>query len=98
MMIIRTERQEQGREMTVEELQEQGEDNWLEPMHCDTLGLQRSIRQTLVNMKRALEESKRELSQEDHAVMLEFALEFLVRRVLGKPFTHPIYSSVCARH
>ena len=70
-------------------IQEQGEERWLQPMHGDALRLHQCLSGTLRNMTTDLRSYKSKLSREQNIDMLEFALGFLVRRVLGKPFICP---------
>ena len=82
------ESEDKAREMrtTLEVIQEQGEERWLQPMHGDALRLHQCLSGTLRNMTTDLRAYKSKLSREQNIDMLEFALGFLVRRVLGKPF------------
>ena len=82
---------EGGEEMrtTLEMIQEQGEEKWLQPMHGDALRLHQCLSGTLRNMTTDLRAYTSKLSREQNIDMLEFALGFLVRRVLGKPFICP---------
>ena len=84
----RIESEDKAREMrtTLEMIQEQGEERWLQPMHGDALRLHQCLSGTLRNMTTDLRAYKSKLSREQNIDMLEFALGFLVRRVLGKPF------------
>ena len=85
------ESEDKAREMrtTLEMIQEQGEERWLQPMHGDALRLHQCLSGTLRNMTTDLRAYKSKLTREQNIDMLEFALGFLVRRVLGKPFVCP---------